>query len=165
MSAELAWTTLAAAVMVIGLCGVVIPLLPGLALIWATALVYGLVVGFGAVGVAVMLVLSGLVALSVVKSVVVPRRAAASSGASGWSQLGGVAGAVIGFFVIPVIGLVIGALVGLLVAEAINKGNWSDAWTATKATARGFGLSVAIDLTLGLAMIVVWTIWAATVVL
>ena len=165
MSAELGWTILAAVIMVVGLCGVVIPILPGLALIWGTALVYGLIVGFGAGGIAVMVVLTVLLAISMIKSVVVPRRAAQHAGASGWSQFGGLAGAIIGFFVIPVIGVIVGALAGVLLVEVSLKGNWGEAWTATLATAKGFGISALIDLGLGLVMIGTWSAWALTVVL
>ncbi|MEM9652974.1 MAG: DUF456 domain-containing protein [Actinomycetota bacterium] len=164
MTAEVGWTVLAAVIMVVGLCGVIIPILPGLALIWVTALVYGFIVGFGAGGIAVMVALSVLLAISLIKSVVVPRKAAQDGGASGWAQLGGLAGAVIGFFLIPVIGIVVGALVGVLLVEVALKGDWGEAWTATVATAKGFGISVVIDLVLGLAMIGIWAIWAASVV-
>ena len=164
MSDDLLWTTVAGLVMVVGLCGVVIPLLPGLALIWVAALVYGFAVGWGPGAFAVMVILSLLMTVSIVKSVVVPRRAAAGGGASGRAQLGGLAGAVAGFFLIPVVGVIVGALLGVLAAEFAIKRDWGEAWTATKATARGFGVSVLIDLGLGLVMIAVWGAWAATVV-
>lgn len=165
MSSELGWTTLAGAIMVIGLCGVVVPVLPGLTLIWIVALIYGFAVGFGATGIAAMVALTALLVASVVTSVILPRRTSAASGASGWAQLGGVAGAVVGFFVIPVVGIVVGALVGVLVVEVALKRDWDDAWTATRGLAKGFGISALIDVGLGLMMIMVWAIWAATVVL
>jgi uncharacterized protein YqgC (DUF456 family) len=165
LSDELLWTTLAGLVMVVGLCGVAIPLLPGLGLVWAAALVYGFAVGWGPGGVTVMIVLTALLGVSVAKSVVVPRRAATGGGASGRAQVGGLFGAVAGFFLIPVVGVIIGALAGLLVTELLIKRDWAEAWTATKATAKGFGLSTLIDLGLGLVMILVWSVWAAAVVL
>ena len=164
MSPEVGWTLVAAVVMVVGLCGVVIPVLPGLTFIWATALVYGLLVGFETTGVVAMVLLSAVVAVSAIKGIVVPARTAEAAGASRLALLGGVVGAIIGFFVIPVIGVVIGALVGVLVAEYSMKGNWNDAWAATIGTAKGFGLSVLIDLVLGMIMIAIWSVWALTVV-
>jgi uncharacterized protein YqgC (DUF456 family) len=164
VSADLAWTALIGLVMVVGLCGVVIPVLPGLTVIWLAALGYGFAVGWGPGGVAVLVVLSLLLGTSLVAGVVVPRRAAAGGGASGLAQLGGVVGAIVGFFLIPVVGVVVGALVGVLAAELAIQRDWTAAWTATRATARGFGVSAAIDLGLGLAMIAVWSAWAATVI-
>lgn len=164
MSAEVGWTILAAAVMVVGLCGVAIPVLPGLSLIWLTALAYGFAVGFDAAAIVIMFVLTVLLAISIIKGFIVPRRAAAGSGASGWAQLGGVVGAVVGFFLLPVVGIMVGALIGVLVVEFALKGDWGDAWTATKGLAKGFGVGVLIDLALGLMMIGAWASWAATVV-
>ncbi len=165
MSAELAWSVAAAVIMVVGLCGVVIPVLPGLALIWITALIYGFIVGFDAIGIVVMVVLTGLLVASIVKGILVPRRTAADSGASTWAQVGGVVGAIIGFFLIPIVGVIVGALVGVLLVELLLKGNWADAWTATKGLAKGFGISALIDFGLGLVMIGVWAVWAATIVI
>jgi len=157
------WTIVVGVVMVLGLMGVVLPVLPGLLLIWAAALFYGLMVGFGTLGWAVLGLLSVLVLAGIVKGVVIPRRAAAASGASGWAQLGAVVGGVIGFFVIPVLGLILGALAGLLAVEYLLKGDWNEALVAVRGTARGFGISVVIDLILGMIMIVAWSVWAASV--
>ncbi|MGH1493469.1 MAG: DUF456 domain-containing protein [Acidimicrobiales bacterium] len=164
MSAEVGWSIAAVVIMVVGLCGVIIPVLPGLALIWGVALIYGFLVGFGAIGISVMVVLTVLLAISIVKGVIIPRRTAAESGASGWSQLGGLVGAVIGFFLIPIVGFIVGALVGVLLAEVLIKGQWDEAWTATKGLAKGFGISALIDLVLGLVMIAAWAGWAASVI-
>ena len=50
MSSDTLLVVLVAIVMVIGVAGTVLPLLPGLWLIWAAALAYGLVDGFGMAG-------------------------------------------------------------------------------------------------------------------
>jgi len=162
--AELFWTAVVAVVMAVGLLGIVVPVLPGLLLIWGAAVVYGLLIGFSTTGWVVVGILSMLAVISVIKSIVIPRRAAAQSGASIWAQIGAVLGGVAGFFLIPVLGLVIGALAGLLAVEVLLKGNWDEAWTAAIGTAKGFGISALIDLVLGLLMITFWSVWAATVV-
>ncbi len=157
------WTIVVGIVMVLGLMGVVLPVLPGLLLIWAAALFYGLMVGFGSIGWVVVGLLTVLAIAGMIKSVVIPRRAAVESGASGWAQLGAVVGGVVGFFVIPVFGLILGALAGLLAVEYMLKDDWDEALAAVRGTAKGFGLSVVIDLILGMIMIVAWSVWAATV--
>ncbi len=162
---DLVLTTLVALVMLVALAGVVIPLLPGLALIWTAALFYGFQVGFGPGGTAAMVVLSVIGATSVVAGVVLPSRAAVESGASKRSQWIGFAGAVIGFFAIPVVGLVVGALAGVMLSEYGRTGDWRSARTATIGLAKGFGISTLVQLILGVMMIGVWSIWAATVVL
>ncbi len=161
----LLWTIVTAVVMVLGLLGVILPVLPGLLLIWAASLFYGLMVGFGPLGWTVVALLTVLALAGLIKSVLIPRKAAAESGASGWAQLGAVAGGVVGFFVIPVFGLIIGALAGLVAVEYMLKGDWDEAMVAVRGTARGFGISIVIDLVLGVIMIAAWSIWAASVLL
>jgi uncharacterized protein YqgC (DUF456 family) len=165
MSADAWWTLLATVAMAVGLVGTVVPLLPGPVLMWVTALVYGLVVGFDLLGVAVMALITLLVGFSFVMGVVLPKRAAEQSGASKRSQLGGLIGAVIGFFVIPVIGLLLGALVGVMLVEYLAKRDANEAWAATKGVAKGFGLSALLDLAVGLLIVAAWAGWAITVVL
>ena len=156
-------TVVVAVVMVIGLAGTVVPLLPGLALIWAAALVYGLLVGFGAVGVAVMAALTIVATASAVKSVAVPRRMAQGHGVSRWSQLAAFVGAIGGVFLIPLVGVFVGAVVGLFVAELIHHRNWRAAVRASVAVTKGFGLSALIDVGLGMLMIGLWSLWAVAV--
>lgn len=165
MSDELATTLVVAVVMVIGVVGTVVPFLPGIAIVWAAALVYGLIVGFGPVGIAVMIALSLGVIVSIVASVLVPRRMAERHHVAWWSQVAAVAGAVIGFFVIPVVGVVVGALVGLFGAELATRRDAGLAWQGTMAVAKGFGIGVLIDVALATGMITLWGLWALTVVL
>lgn len=160
---DTAATVLIGLVMVGGLAGTVIPLLPGLLLIWAAALLYGLLVGFGGAGLTVMIVLTAIVGVSAIKSIVVPQRMADGHGVSRWSQLAALAGAIVGLVLIPVVGIVVGALVGLVLAEYANHRNGPDTWRATVAVAKGFGLSALIDVGLGMVMIGVWSIWALAV--
>ncbi len=162
---ELAWTIVAAVLMVLGLAGVVIPVLPGLALIRAIALGYGLIVGFGPMGIAIMVVLTALLAVSVVLGFVVPRRAAESHGVARMSQLAALIGAIVGFFAIPVVGVPLGALIGVLLAEWTDKQDWGLAWSSTLAVAKGLGINVLVQLVIGSLMIAAWSAWAATVVL
>lgn len=162
---DLAITVIVALVMLVGLAGVVIPILPGLALIWVAALAYGLEVGFGVTGVVVMVLLTGLTVASMAFGVILPQRAATESGAASRTQLIGVVGAIVGFFVIPVVGIVVGALVAVLLAEYADKRDWSAARTATIGVAKGFGISSLVQLAIGVSMITVWSVWAATVLL
>lgn len=158
-------TVLVGIAMVVGLAGTVVPLLPGLLLIWGAALVYGFLVGFGPVGIAVVVVLTLVLAASMVKSIVVPRRMAEGHDVSRWSQVAALTGAILGLVFIPFVGVVVGALVGLLVAEWVNHRDLGAAWQATVAVAKGFGLSALIDIALGMLMVTLWSLWAFTVVL
>ncbi len=157
---EIAVTIVAALIMVIGLVGVFVPIVPGLGLLWVTALVHGFVVGWTSFGITIMVILTLITAASVVVGIVVPRNAAADSGVAFSSQVLMFVGAIIGFFAIPYFGLPIGALVGVLIAEYLDKGDWTAARESTVATAKGFGISALIQFAMGFVMVGLWSIWA-----
>ena len=162
---DLAVTVVVGVGMSIGLIGVVVPLLPGLVLIWSAALVYGWIVGFGAVGIAAMFVLTVLALAGVAAGVVLPKRAATGAGASRRAQIAGVVGGVIGFFVVPVLGLPVGALAGLFLAEYHASRDLAMARVTTIELARGFGVAVLAQFAIGFVMLLVWALWALTVLL
>lgn len=157
-------TIATAIVLVVALLGTLLPVIPGIGLMWAAALVYGLIVGFDTFGVATMIFLSILTIASVALGFLVPKRAAEEFGVQRSSQLVGLVFGVVGFFLIPVFGVIIGALAGILLAEYLDKDDMQLAWQATVATAKGFGISALIQFGLGFAMLVLWSAWAVTVV-
>ena len=150
---------LVAIAMAVGVAGTVVPLVPGLALVVAAALVYGVVEGFGAVGAAAFLVIVLLGVAGTLAGVVVPQRAAGAGGAPRRSILIGAVGAVVGFFVVPILGLVLGGALGIYLAERLRTGNSGAAWRTTKATLKGFGVAALAQLATGLAMAAVWVVW------
>lgn len=158
------WTIIISLSMLVGLVGVAVPVVPGILILWVAALVYGLAVGFGPLGWLVMLVMTLGVAASFIAGVILPKQAADKAGAAGYSQLAGLVGAVIGFFVIPIVGLLVGAMIGVLVSEYLWARDFDKAWNATKGVALGFGKSALVDMALGLIMVAFWAVWALTVV-
>jgi hypothetical protein len=68
--------------------------------------------------------------------------------------VGGVLG-VVGFFVVPVVGLVVGFVLGVYVAELQRLGSTA-AWPSTKAALKAVGLSILIELAAGLAATALW---------
>ncbi len=68
---------------------------------------------------------------------------------------GGVLG-IIGFFVIPVVGLVIGFVLGVFLAELANRRDQRLAWTSTKHAVKGVALSVGVELAGALLATVAW---------
>ena len=94
---------------------------------------------------------------------VVAGRAASSMSASkrivsfvpSWTTLCGVAVGVVGFFVIPVIGLFIGFVLGVYLAEYRRVGG-AAAWPSTKEALRAVGVSMLIELAAGVLAALVW---------
>jgi uncharacterized protein len=150
---------LVAVAMAVGAVGTIVPLVPGLALVWGAALAYGLVEGFGTTGTAVFTVITALVAAGTVAGWVVPARVAGAAGAARSSVLLGVVAAVVGFFVIPVVGLVVGGVAGVYVGELQRTGDGAVAWRATRATLAGFGLAALVQLAVALVVAAAWVVW------
>ncbi len=150
---------LVAVAMVVGLVGTVVPLVPGLGLIAAAAIVYGVIEGFGVVGWVCTALIVGIAAAGTAAGFVLPKRAAGAAGAARSSLIIGAAGAVAGFFLIPVIGLPVGGALGIYLGERSRTGNHEAAWRATTATLKGFGVGALAQFIAGLAMVVTWVVW------
>jgi uncharacterized protein YqgC (DUF456 family) len=150
---------LVAVAMAVGLVGTIVPVLPGLALIGAAAVVYGVVEGFGVGGTIATAVIVALAIGGTVAGFVLPQRAAAGAGASRSSLLLGAVGGVAGAFAVPVVGVAFGGVVGIYLGERLRTGDHAVAWRATVATVKGFGIGALVQLGAGVAMVLTWITW------
>lgn len=147
------------AVMVVGLVGTVVPVWPGVVVVWAAGLVYGLLGGFGAVGAVAFAAMTLLAVLGTLAQVAMPARSGARRGASLGTLAVAGAGAVVGAIVLPALGLPIGALVGVWAAELVRAGDAGLAWRNTLAVLRGMGLAILVELGVGTLMLAAWLVW------
>jgi uncharacterized protein len=145
--------------MAVGAVGTVVPLVPGLALVWAAALVYGLAEGFDGVGAVAFGAITALAVAGTLAGWVVPARVAGKAGASRTSILLGAVVAVVGFFVIPVVGVAVGGVAGVYTGELYRTRDRAAAWRTTWATLTGFGVAALVQLAVALTMAVVWIVW------
>lgn len=127
---------LVALAIAVGLIGIVVPVLPGGLLVFAAIAVWAIVehtaVSWVTLGVAAAL----FIATEVIKYLVPVRRMRAAEVGT-WSLVtGGVLG-IIGFFVIPVIGLVIGFVGGVYLAEFVSRHDARRAWASTVHALKG----------------------------
>ena len=137
-----------------GLVGILVPILPGTMLILAAVLVWAISVGGGTAWTAFALAALVLVAGSVVKYAVPSRRLKTSGIPSSTTWLG-VGLGIVGFFVIPVVGLFIGFVLGVYLAERRRVGN-AAAWPSTQEALRAVGVSILIELAAGVLATLVW---------
>ena len=159
MSSDSLVVLLVAGAMAVGLVGTVLPMVPGLGLVMLAGLVYGFVDGFGAVAVIALVVMGALGIAGSAAGVIVPRRAATAAGAARSSLWLGALLAVVGFFVVPVVGLPLGGALGIQLGEQLRTRDPRSAWRTTRATLTGFGLAALIQLVAGIAMVLTWTAW------
>ena len=71
------------------------------------------------------------------------------------TQWAGAALGVVGFFVVPVVGLFLGFVLGVYLAEYRRVGRAS-AWPSTRHALKAVGLSILIELVAGVAATLVW---------
>jgi uncharacterized protein YqgC (DUF456 family) len=152
-------TVVAGILMLVGLLGIFLPLVPDVLLIWAAALGYGLLVEWGQSGPWLFGLITLLGLLAAAAEAWVSGAGAYKAGASPWSILAGLAGGVAGFFLLPPLGMVIGLLAGTFLAEYLRRKDARQAGRAMVGMGLGFGVSFVVKLVFGLAMIGAWLIW------
>jgi uncharacterized protein YqgC (DUF456 family) len=148
--------TLVGLIMAAGLVGIVLPVIPGLLLIWIAGLWWTVADGGGAARWTVFAVLTVLAAVGTVTKYVLPARSAAARGAPVSTLLVGALGAIVGFFVIPVVGLLVGGVLGIYLAEYARLRDGGRAWTSTRAALVALGIGLLVELTAGVLMIAGW---------
>jgi uncharacterized protein YqgC (DUF456 family) len=147
-------------VILVGLVGIVVPVLPGSILILGAVLLWATEDGSGRAWLVFALVTTLLVLGAVVKYVV-PGRGLKASGVPNRSIfLGGLLG-IVGFFVVPVLGLVLGFVLGVYLAETQRVGP-DLAWPSTRAAVKAVGLAVLVELAAALLAAGVWLVGALT---
>lgn len=144
--------------MLVGMVGVVVPVLPGLLIVWLVGVSSLLWQGADTVGWLVAAWLTGLFALGTLATVLLPARRGREAGATTASFATGLTGAVLGFFVLPVAGFLVGFVVGLLLGERGRLGEWEAARRSTLEVLRGYGLGVLLELVLGVTMVGSWLV-------
>ncbi|MGW7526754.1 DUF456 domain-containing protein [Streptomyces sp. NPDC054783] len=140
------WELLLVGVVVaLGLCGVLVPGVPGSWLVWAAVLWWALtdpqplswavLVGAGAV-----------LLLSLAVRTALPPRRLRQSGATPRMGVYAGAGAFLGFVLLPVLGAVPGFVAGIYLYERLRLGRHGEAMAALRTTMRSGGSSVLAEL-------------------
>ena len=146
---------LVALAIAIGLVGIVVPLLPGLLLVYAAILVWAVVEHTLTSWITLAVVTVVVGATTAVKYLWPVRRMRAAEVPTSTLLAGAVLG-VVGFFVIPVLGLAIGFVGGVYLAELARRRDQRRAWASTVHAVKGVALSVGVELAGGLAAAVIW---------
>ena len=151
---------LALTAMLVGL--LVVPILPGLVIIWVAALGYGLAAGFGVLGWIMFALITILMLAGSIIDNILMGTSAHKEGAPWWVILLAMVAAIIGSFVIPIpiIGGVLAGLLTLFGIEWIRCKDWRKALASLKGMVIGWGWAFVIRFIIGMIMIGLWLIWA-----
>lgn len=149
LTVQIIVTVLAGLAYIVGLTGIVVPVLPGTitlvvaTLIWAIVVggwpawvAFGLVLVFGAIGMTTSYVLTG----KRLHAAEVPM----------WPIYIAIASGIVGIFVIPFLGLPIGFLLGLYITEAIRQQDWKKGFTSAWIAMKALGVGILIEFSLAM---------------
>jgi uncharacterized protein YqgC (DUF456 family) len=144
--------------MLVGLIGIVLPVIPGTIIIFLAALLYAVFDGFQAVGWPTLVVLGLMTVVATTADIWASSFGAKVGGASGWSVVVGLVAGLVGFIVFSLPGAIIAAILGVLLTEILRLGDWRQALKAGGGWALGWALATVAQLGLGLAMVAIF-IW------
>ncbi|MFI1994305.1 DUF456 domain-containing protein [Actinoplanes sp. NPDC020271] len=149
-------TVIAGVLIVAGVFGVILPIIPGLLLSWSGVLLWALLSDAGGAAKWVVLAVATVItALGTVVKFLWPGRKLKDSGVPLPSLLAGGVLGLVGFFVVPVIGLLLGFLLGIYAMEAMRLGT-DQAWPSTRRALAAVGLSLLVEFAAALGVAVVW---------
>ncbi|TXH45028.1 MAG: DUF456 domain-containing protein [Actinobacteria bacterium] len=146
--------------LVVALVGTVLPILPGPFLAAAAVAVWGVVAG-GVWGWSLAVFAVALVALATLLKYLIPARWMRDGGVPAIVLVAGAVGGIIGFFVIPVVGIIVGFLLGVFLAEWIRVRSLREAWPTTVTAMKAAGLSLLIDLA---SILIVGAAWVGVMI-
>lgn len=148
---------LVALAILVGLVGVIVPVLPGVLLVWAAVVVWSSE-RQDPTGWLVLAVATVVLALGQVAKYVLPGRRLSRAGVPTSTTLAGAALGLVGFFVVPVLGLPLGFVLGVYLRERARLHRHDLALVSTRQALHAAGWSVLIELGTGLLIAATWVI-------
>lgn len=141
----------------VGLFGAVTQIIPGSIIVLVAVGVWAALTGGVAAWVAFSIGLVAVVAAAVVKYVLAGRHLKRAEVPGSTLLVGGVLG-IIGFFVVPVVGLPLGFVGGVYLAELSRRRDQRLAWTSTKAALAATGITIVVELAGALVATGAWVV-------
>jgi uncharacterized protein YqgC (DUF456 family) len=148
---------LVAVAIAIGLVGILVPLLPGTLLVWAAIAVWAYLEHTTTAWV-VLGVATAVLGAGILVKYLWPARRMKTADVSGRTLAAGAVLGVVGFFVIPVAGLLVGFVLGVYLAELVQRRDQRRAWASTVHAVKGVALSVGVELTAALLAAAAWVV-------
>lgn len=145
--------------MLSGLLMLLMPVLPGLWIMWIAALVYLLVIGINLTSGIFFGFITVLIVIAGFMDNIMMGASAKGAGAS-WLSIGvALVGAIVGSILLPPFGGLLFGLAGIFLVEFLRIKDWRKALESTKGLAVGCGWSVVIRFGIGLLVFAIWLFW------
>lgn len=139
----------------VGIVGTIFPIIPGTFLVAGAVAAWGGLTG-GVWGWGLALAAVAITALATGVKFLIPARWMRDGGVPNWILLVGAIGGIIGFFMIPVVGLVIGFILAVFIAEFARVRRLGEAWPTTVTAMKAAGLATLIDFSCAVLVTVGW---------
>jgi len=151
---------LAVVFILVGVAGIVIPILPGMLLVWFTVVVYAWRTGFETIGYPSLFVITIIALVAGLSNIWLPLLGAQKTGAAKRALFLGVVGAIVGTFVIPLplLGTVIGYAIGVFLGEFLKVRDWRLALKASLGGVAGWGISTIFEIVAALLILVIFVV-------
>lgn len=144
--------------MSVGLVGIVVPVVPGVVLVWLAGLAWTILDGGGTTRWILFFLMSVLTVVGLGSQIGIPARELNNQQAPKWTLVwAGVLG-IFGFFVIPIIGLPIGFTVGVFLRYMFASNDLHASMDSTWLTVRAIGKGILIQGICGLLIAFLWFI-------
>jgi uncharacterized protein YqgC (DUF456 family) len=143
-------------VLALGLLGIVLPLLPGLELMWLALLVYGTLDGFHRLDVLTFALLTVLALIGLVAEWVASHYGARATGASTGAGIAAIVGGIAGLLVFSLPGALIGATLAVFLVEFRRHRDWRLALRSSGGWLAGWTAGRGMQLLLGVAILVIF---------
>lgn len=142
--------------LLLSLIGTLIPIIPGVLLMWVIVFIYALVDGFTAVSTFSFVIISLIALVTGTSDIWLTLFGTKKGGASVKSMLIGTLGAVVGSFIFPIVGTIAGYIGGLLLGEYWQHGDWEIAKKAGIGGLTGWGIATIIQFIGGIFIFVIF---------
>jgi uncharacterized protein YqgC (DUF456 family) len=146
---------LVAIAIAVGLIGILVPFLPGSLLVWAAIAVWAFVEQTTTAW-TVLGVVTAVLGAGILVKYLWPARRMRAADIGGRTLMAGTVLGLIGFFVVPIAGLVLGFVLGVFLAELAQRHDRRRAWASTVHAVKGVALSVGVEFAAAFLATAVW---------
>jgi uncharacterized protein YqgC (DUF456 family) len=157
---------LAVAFILIGIIGVIVPVLPGILLIWLTILAYAILERFQSIDWITFTMITLIALAAGTADIWMSLFGSKKGGASILSMVYGIVGAIIGFFALGIVAPLVGSLfggilgysAGVLLGQYQKQRDWNLAIKASLGGLAGWGVATAIQFSAGMFILAIF-VW------
>jgi uncharacterized protein len=144
--------------MAIGIVGTLIPILPGLILIWGAGLAWTILDGADKTHWILFSIMTIIFLIGIGLSFYLPARSAKNESSPKWTVAVASVLALVGFFVIPIVGLPLGFISGVFICHLAASRDFHRTLRTTGKTLKALGLSSLVQCMCGIAIAATWAL-------